>query len=169
MASGPAAWQRVDPADRVRPPKYHRQQPLQQPQGRRLLAGMPPRKTVSSNGPRFCPECGTAQKGPRVAACHGCGRLHRPEARPPKLHWEMHSGRNRFYCNGRCLTAPGLTLFAANLFLTMTIMTLWFVFDAPYLWHEVSPALPILMALLTTFSINSLLAAGGYCNVTGIV
>jgi len=67
------------------------------------------------------------------------------------------------------LTAPGLTLFAANLFLTMTIMTLWFVFDAPYLWHEVSPALPILMALLTTFSINSLLAAGGYCNVTGIV
>lgn len=142
------AWQRVDHSDRVRPPRH----------ARGAQRAMAPKRRPGG-APRFCSECGSAQKGPWVKACHGCGRVFR-EDNPPKLHYELHSGRNRFWCGGRCLTAPSLTLFYANVFLTVTVSTLWFVFDAAYLWEQVSPVLVIYVALLVAFSLSSLFFAG---------
>ncbi|WKX92629.1 hypothetical protein Q1695_010564 [Nippostrongylus brasiliensis] len=71
--------------------------------------------------------------------------------------WRHHLGRNRFFCDGRIIMAKQINVFVLTLFLISTTLTLFFVFDAPFLYEEVSPSLPVVAAVLAVLVMISLL------------
>ncbi|XP_018577350.1 palmitoyltransferase ZDHHC18 isoform X2 [Anoplophora glabripennis] len=71
--------------------------------------------------------------------------------------WEVFQGRNRFYCNGRLMTAPNSGVFLLTVFLITVTSTLFFIFDCSYLAENVTIAIPIIGALLFLFTMSSLL------------
>ncbi|KAJ8920673.1 hypothetical protein NQ315_004812 [Exocentrus adspersus] len=74
--------------------------------------------------------------------------------------WEVFQGRNRFYCNGRVMTAPNSGVFLLTVFLITATSTLFFIFDCPYLAENVTLAIPTLGGILFLFTMSSLLRTG---------
>ncbi|RWS27914.1 putative palmitoyltransferase ZDHHC14-like isoform X2 [Leptotrombidium deliense] len=81
--------------------------------------------------------------------------------------WEQFPGRNRFYCDGRLMMAKQISVFYFTVSLLVFTTTLFFVFDCPYLSREVSPAIPIVGALLAFFSLVTLLRTS--CTDPGVI
>lgn len=71
--------------------------------------------------------------------------------------WEVFAGRNRFWCDGRLMTAPHPGVFALTLALICGTCALHFAFDCPYLAARVSPAVPAVGAALALFTLAALL------------
>ncbi|XP_019873631.2 palmitoyltransferase app [Aethina tumida] len=71
--------------------------------------------------------------------------------------WEAFPGRNRFYCNGRLMTAPNSGVFLLTVFLITGTSALFFIFDCKYLAENVTIAIPIIGAFLFIFTMSSLL------------
>ncbi|XP_014242660.1 palmitoyltransferase ZDHHC9 [Cimex lectularius] len=71
--------------------------------------------------------------------------------------WEMFPGRNKFCCDGRIMMAPQTNVFFTTVVLIVTTCTLFFVFDCPYLAERISPAIPVVAAVLFVFVMSSLL------------
>ncbi|KAG5900003.1 hypothetical protein JTB14_009089 [Gonioctena quinquepunctata] len=71
--------------------------------------------------------------------------------------WEIFQGRNRFYCNGRLMTAPNSGVFLLTVFLITITSMLFFIFDCKYLAENVTIAIPIIGAMLFIFTMSSLL------------
>lgn len=87
--------------------------------------------------------------------------------------WEVFQGRNRFYCDGRLMTAPNSSVFLLTVFLITATSLLFFVFEyviyqadwsffyfiyfsCKYLAENVTVAIPIIGVLLFLFTIASL-------------
>jgi len=62
--------------------------------------------------------------------------------------WEILESKNRFYCDGRCLTGRDVGVFLFALFLITATTGLFFAFDCPYLTNRLSPAIPVFAALI---------------------
>ncbi|XP_053602181.1 palmitoyltransferase ZDHHC18 [Plodia interpunctella] len=71
--------------------------------------------------------------------------------------WEVFAGRNRFWCDGRLMTAPHPGVFALTLALICGTCALHFAFDCPYLAARVSPAVPAAGGALFVFTLSALL------------
>uniref|UniRef100_A0A0N5A2K5 Palmitoyltransferase n=1 Tax=Parastrongyloides trichosuri TaxID=131310 RepID=A0A0N5A2K5_PARTI len=71
--------------------------------------------------------------------------------------WKYHEGRNRFFCDGRIYMSKEVSLLFLTLFLIITVTGLFLGFDAPYLFYNVSPAIPILVCIIFIFVITCLL------------
>ncbi|XP_017769845.1 PREDICTED: probable palmitoyltransferase ZDHHC14 isoform X2 [Nicrophorus vespilloides] len=71
--------------------------------------------------------------------------------------WEVFAGRNRFYCNGRLMTAPHSGMFLLTVFLITGTSVLFFIYDCTYLAVNVTIAIPIIGGLLFLFTISALL------------
>ncbi|RZC40996.1 palmitoyltransferase ZDHHC18 [Asbolus verrucosus] len=71
--------------------------------------------------------------------------------------WEVFAGRNRFYCDGRLMTAPNGGVFLLTVFLITGTCTLFFIYDCRYLAEHVTVAIPIIGGLLFIFTMSSLL------------
>ncbi|PAV84609.1 hypothetical protein WR25_26284 isoform C [Diploscapter pachys] len=71
--------------------------------------------------------------------------------------WTTHKGRNRFFCSGRFIMAKQCGVFLLTIGLIVVTLALFFIFDAPYLYHNVSPALPFIAVLMSLVSISNLL------------
>ncbi|XP_063821418.1 palmitoyltransferase ZDHHC18 [Ostrinia nubilalis] len=71
--------------------------------------------------------------------------------------WEVFAGRNRFWCDGRLMTAPHPGVFALTLALICGTCALHFAFDCPFLAARVSPAVPAVGAALCAFTLAALL------------
>ncbi|CAB3407973.1 unnamed protein product [Caenorhabditis bovis] len=63
--------------------------------------------------------------------------------------WTVHQGRNRFCCQGRMVCSRQHGVFVLTVFLLSTCLTLFFIFDAPFMWN-INPAIPIVAAVLST-------------------
>ncbi|KAK9743568.1 DHHC palmitoyltransferase [Popillia japonica] len=71
--------------------------------------------------------------------------------------WEIFAGRNRFYCDGRLMTAPHSGVFLLTIFLITGTSILFFAFDCPYLARNVSVLIPIIGGVLFLFTMSALL------------
>lgn len=71
--------------------------------------------------------------------------------------WEIFAGRNRFYCNGRLMTAPHCGVFILTICLITGTSLLFFTFDCRYLAENVTVAIPIIGVVLFLFTMSALL------------
>lgn len=71
--------------------------------------------------------------------------------------WELFAGRNRFYCDGLLMSAPHTGVFYLTCFLITGTSALFFAFDCPFLATKITPAIPIVGAILYFFTMSSLL------------
>lgn len=71
-----------------------------------------------------------------------------------KLKWEVFPGRNRFLCNGRIVMSNSLSLFYLTIFLILLTCSLFFVYDCPYIYRNVSPIIPIVAVILFIFTMS---------------
>ncbi|CAK1552743.1 unnamed protein product [Leptosia nina] len=71
--------------------------------------------------------------------------------------WEVFAGRNRFWCDGRLMTAPHPGVFLLTLALICGTCALHFAFDCPFLAARVSPAVPAAGAALAATTLAALL------------
>ncbi|ODN03468.1 putative palmitoyltransferase ZDHHC14 [Orchesella cincta] len=62
--------------------------------------------------------------------------------------WEYFPGKNRFYCNGRVMTAPSIRFCVLSFALILLTFTLFLIFDAPFLTERVTVAVPIVGSIL---------------------
>jgi palmitoyltransferase ZDHHC9/14/18 len=73
--------------------------------------------------------------------------------------YEYFAGNMLFFLSGRCLNTRARPLNAATLILTVLPAALFFAFSAPWLWHHVSPAIPIIFAYIFYVCVSSFLHA----------
>lgn len=73
-----------------------------------------------------------------------------------KRKWEVFPGRNTFYCGGRIVMAQRAGLFYLTLGLVVVTSSIFFVCDCPYLGKNVSPAIPVVSAVLFLFVVSNL-------------
>ncbi|CAI2295983.1 unnamed protein product [Caenorhabditis sp. 36 PRJEB53466] len=71
-----------------------------------------------------------------------------PQSERKRKKWQLHQGRNRFACGGRMVCSRSHGAFVVTVALMIVTLTLYFVFDAPFLWHY-SPAIPIVAAVIS--------------------
>eukprot|EP00795_Rhopilema_esculentum_P017569 gene17569-9200_t len=74
-----------------------------------------------------------------------------------KRNWENFPGRNKFYCNGRIIMSSNNYVFMLTLILIVVTSGLFFIFDCPFLFRELSPAIPIIAGWLFIIVIVTLL------------
>lgn len=71
--------------------------------------------------------------------------------------WEIFPGKNSFYCDGRVVMGRQAGIFYVTLFLVIGTSGLFFAFDCPYLATEITPAIPVVGAVLFIFVLSNLL------------
>ena len=71
--------------------------------------------------------------------------------------WEVFPGKNTFYCNGRIVMGRQAGIFYVTLLLVIGTSGLFFAFDCPYLATHITPALPVVGAVLFIFVLSNLL------------
>ena len=71
--------------------------------------------------------------------------------------WEVFPGKNQFLCGGRLIMARQAGIFYLTLLLIVGTSGLFFVFDCPYLATHISPAIPVVGAILFIFTLSNLL------------
>ena len=83
--------------------------------------------------------------------------------------FEIWPGRNRFCCKGHCITGP-LSDCAANscyYVVAILIMVPYYIFLAPKLWNDITPALPICTSVCLALSLTFYLLTS--CTDPGII
>jgi len=71
--------------------------------------------------------------------------------------WQIFPGKNTFYCDGRIVMGRQAGIFYVTLLLVIGTSGLFFVFDCPFLATEITPALPVVAAVLFIFVLSNLL------------
>lgn len=84
--------------------------------------------------------------------------MHAPRKGEGK-NYEYFAGNMLFFLSGRCLNSRARPLNVATFILTALPAALFFGFSAPWLWHNVSPALPIIFAYFFYITMSSFLHA----------
>lgn len=81
-----------------------------------------------------------------------------PAIEPPKgqgKNYEHYAGNALFFLGGRLLNTKAKPLSVATFSLTALPAILFFIFSAPWLWHHVSPAIPIIFAYVFYITASS--------------
>ncbi|XP_065584028.1 palmitoyltransferase ZDHHC14-like [Artemia franciscana] len=81
--------------------------------------------------------------------------------------WEKFPGRNKFYCNGRLMTAKQTGVFYITVLLIVFTSGLFFAFDCPYLTVHLSPVIPVIAGAMFIFVLSSLFRTS--CMDPGII
>ncbi|KAI8097958.1 DHHC palmitoyltransferase-domain-containing protein [Gilbertella persicaria] len=71
--------------------------------------------------------------------------------------YKLYHGNTLFFCEGRFLTSRAWWAFALSLFLVVMPSVLFLVFTCPWLWHHVSPAVPIVFAYMFILTLAAML------------
>ncbi|KAF9131377.1 Palmitoyltransferase zdhhc14 [Mortierella sp. 14UC] len=75
----------------------------------------------------------------------------------PVRNYKVFPGQNLFFCGGRIMTSRDFPAFFVAVLLLTVPTGLFHGFTSPYLWHEVSPAAPIVQAYLFIVVFSSML------------
>jgi len=73
--------------------------------------------------------------------------------------WEVWPAKNKFFCNGRCISGPDSLQFGFTLALICVPSFFYFLFIAPVIWMRVSPVLVILFGYTLILSLANLFVA----------
>ncbi|SMY29893.1 unnamed protein product [Zymoseptoria tritici ST99CH_1A5] len=73
--------------------------------------------------------------------------------------YQYYAGNMLFFCRGRLLNTRATPLNLLTFFLAVLPAGLFFGFSAPYLWNNVSPAIPIIFAYVFLITLSSFLHA----------
>ncbi|CAG5109866.1 Oidioi.mRNA.OKI2018_I69.chr2.g4341.t1.cds [Oikopleura dioica] len=86
-----------------------------------------------------------------------------------KRKWEVFAGRNRFFCNGRCLMANDSGVFGLTIFLIIACSALFFAFECRLTYAKIHLGWLVILAgaILAVFSICFLLRTA--CSDPGII
>ncbi|KAM9839096.1 palmitoyltransferase ZDHHC18-B-like [Aulostomus maculatus] len=79
------------------------------------------------------------------------------ELRRQRRKWEVFPGKNRFYCDGRVITARQSGVLPLTLGLILVTCGLFFIFDCPFLVKHLTSCIPIIGGVLFIFVITTLL------------
>ncbi|KAI8647925.1 DHHC palmitoyltransferase-domain-containing protein [Parasitella parasitica] len=71
--------------------------------------------------------------------------------------YRKYSGKTIFFCGGRFLTSRALWAFCLSMFLFVMPSVLFLIFTCPWLWHHISPAVPIIFAYIFCIAFVSML------------
>ncbi|OAD01755.1 hypothetical protein MUCCIDRAFT_156351, partial [Mucor lusitanicus CBS 277.49] len=71
--------------------------------------------------------------------------------------YKTYNGKTIFFCGGRFLTSRALWAFCVSLFLVIMPSVLFLIFTCPWLWHHISPAVPIVFAYIFCITLSSML------------
>ncbi|CAO0800394.1 unnamed protein product [Mucor circinelloides] len=71
--------------------------------------------------------------------------------------YKMYNGKMIFFCGGRFLTSRAVWAFCISLFLLIMPSVLFLIFTCPWLWHHISPAVPIIFAYIFCITLSSML------------
>lgn len=85
-----------------------------------------------------------------------------PSDKPPLgqgKNYEYFAGNMLFFLSGRCMNTKAKPLNVVTFVLTILPAALFFAFSAPWLWHHVSPAIPIIFAYVFYIAISAFLHA----------
>ncbi|CDW56454.1 zf-DHHC domain containing protein [Trichuris trichiura] len=74
-----------------------------------------------------------------------------------KRQWQQLQGQNRLCCSGRIIMAKQIGIFLLAIFLILATLFLFFYFDGPFLYANLSPAVPAVAFILSLLVIGSLL------------
>ncbi|EGD75394.1 hypothetical protein PTSG_06471 [Salpingoeca rosetta] len=77
----------------------------------------------------------------------------------PKV-YEVYTGKSKLWCGGRCITGDNYGAIIFSWIMILLASTLFFVFTAPFLWRDLSPAVVIICAYLLYTVVANLLWAG---------
>ncbi|XP_061674324.1 palmitoyltransferase ZDHHC18-B-like isoform X2 [Syngnathoides biaculeatus] len=77
--------------------------------------------------------------------------------RRPRRRWEVLPGKNRFFCNGRLITARHSGLLPLTLGLIFITSGLFFTFDCPFLVQHLTSCIPAIGGVLFAFVVLTLL------------
>ncbi|XP_069787727.1 palmitoyltransferase ZDHHC14 isoform X2 [Narcine bancroftii] len=75
----------------------------------------------------------------------------------PRRKWEVFTGRNKFYCDGRIMMASQTGVFYLTLVLIVVTSGFFFAFDCPYLAVNITPVIPAIAGVLFFFVMGTLL------------
>lgn len=84
---------------------------------------------------------------------------HEPHRQGEGKNYEYFAGNMLFFLSGRCLNTRARPLNIATFTLTALPAALFFAFSAHWLWHHVSPALPLIFAYIFYLTTSSFLHA----------
>ncbi|CEI97637.1 Putative Palmitoyltransferase [Rhizopus microsporus] len=71
--------------------------------------------------------------------------------------YEIYIGNTIFFCGGRLLMSRAFWAFSISIVLLLAPSILFFIFTCPWLWHNMSPAVPIVFAYLFVLTLASML------------
>ncbi|VEL22426.1 unnamed protein product, partial [Protopolystoma xenopodis] len=72
-------------------------------------------------------------------------------------YYQVHPGRNRFFCRGRCLMARNVYVFWLSLCLILTVSAFFFAFECRLLAQRLSPAIAIVAVIQFIFVLANFL------------
>ncbi|KRX38956.1 Palmitoyltransferase ZDHHC9 [Trichinella britovi] len=70
--------------------------------------------------------------------------------------WRHFPGNNRFCCDGRIIMAKQISAFVLTVVLLLGALILFFYFDGPFLYNNLSPMIPVSAAVLSCTVFSSL-------------
>lgn len=82
--------------------------------------------------------------------------INKQEDMKPKKKWETFPGKNTFFCDGRLVMGRQAGIFYVTLLLVIGTTALFFAFDCPFM-AEITPAIPVVSAVLFVFVLSNLL------------
>ncbi|KAI9740135.1 MAG: Eukaryotic peptide chain release factor GTP-binding subunit [Claussenomyces sp. TS43310] len=98
-----------------------------------------------------------------VSTSEGASHVSKADYRTQNLksgkNYEYFSGNTRFWCGGRLQNARDRPIVIATCLLAFTPGVLFLIFSAPWLWHHISPAIPIVFAYIFYICISSFIHA----------
>uniref|UniRef100_A0A5S6QZ73 Palmitoyltransferase n=1 Tax=Trichuris muris TaxID=70415 RepID=A0A5S6QZ73_TRIMR len=73
-----------------------------------------------------------------------------------KRRWQVHPGRNRFFCDGRFIASKNIGTLPLTIGLLVVTLALFYAFDAPYLWGNNDWGIVVVAVILTLICVTCL-------------